>query len=244
MDVVTLTRPAEFVETRLINAILDGSYPIDTCLPGERDLADRLGVTRPTLREALQRLARDGWIEIRHGKPTRVRDFWREGNLGVLEAVSNRRWAAPPGFVSQLLEVRLALAPAYTRLAVEKHPEAVASLAAIGLELPLKASSPDQEAESAEAFAQFDWNLHHKLTILCGNPIYTLILNGFTGMYVSMARIYFRQYSSRRASETFYSALAATANSRDHTAAEIVTQQAMLTSLALWNTYTCSEEEG
>ncbi|XPE41305.1 GntR family transcriptional regulator [Shigella flexneri] len=35
-----------------------------------------IGVTRTTLREVLQRLARDGWLTIQHGKPTKVNNFW------------------------------------------------------------------------------------------------------------------------------------------------------------------------
>jgi GntR family transcriptional regulator, negative regulator for fad regulon and positive regulator of fabA len=64
------------------------SFPPGSNLPGERELAVQFGVTRPTLREVLQRLERDGWIEIRQGKPTRVRDYWQEGNLAVLVAVA------------------------------------------------------------------------------------------------------------------------------------------------------------
>ncbi|MFZ3080168.1 MAG: GntR family transcriptional regulator, partial [Bellilinea sp.] len=55
-------KPAEISESRLIDAILTGKFPIDTNLPAERELAVSLGVTRPTLRETLQRLARDGWL--------------------------------------------------------------------------------------------------------------------------------------------------------------------------------------
>ncbi len=39
-------RPAELVENRLINAIVDGDFPIGSTLPPERELARRLGVTR------------------------------------------------------------------------------------------------------------------------------------------------------------------------------------------------------
>src|SRR3990170_7275190 len=89
-------RPAELAETRLIAAILDGQFPINSTLPPERDLSTQLGVTRPTLREALQRLARDGWLEIRHGRPTRVRDYWHEGSLGVLGAMGGGGGGAAP----------------------------------------------------------------------------------------------------------------------------------------------------
>ena len=89
-------RPAELTESRLIAAILDGTFPINSPLPAERELSDRLGVTRPTLREALQRLGRDGWLEIHQGKPTRVRNYWQEGNLGLLNAITPMSDKLPP----------------------------------------------------------------------------------------------------------------------------------------------------
>ena len=104
-------RPAELAETRLINAMLDDQFPINSHLPPERTLAAQLGVTRPTLREALQRLARDGWIEIHHGKSTRVRDYWHEGSLAVLGTIARRQDHIPPEFVPNLLQVRAVLAP-------------------------------------------------------------------------------------------------------------------------------------
>ena len=51
-------KPAEVAESRLITAILDGRFPIGQPLPPERELAGQLGVSRPALREALQRMAR------------------------------------------------------------------------------------------------------------------------------------------------------------------------------------------
>src|SRR5512136_1419231 len=126
------SRPAELAETRLISAILDGAFAIHSSLPAERELAAQLGVTRPTLREALQRLARDGWVEIRHGRPTRVRDYWREGNLGVLGAIAQHQEHLPSSFVPNLLHVRFLLAPSYTRLAFENaRPQVAETLAGL-----------------------------------------------------------------------------------------------------------------
>jgi len=51
-------KPAAFAERQLIGAILDGSYPAGDALPGERALSQALGVTRPSICETLQRLAR------------------------------------------------------------------------------------------------------------------------------------------------------------------------------------------
>lgn len=243
MDDYKLPRPAEFAETRIIDFILNGTYPIGSTLPAEREFAESLGITRPTLRETLQRLARDGWLEIRHGKPTRVRDFWLEGSLGVLEAVSRRAWAAPPDFVSNLLEVRLALAPAYAALAIQNHPQAATRLAEQGMELSAFESDPARIDETVEAFARFDWRLHHELSVLSENPVYTLILNGFSSLYIPLAQHYFHRTESQRASLVFYADLAAAAASADPQAAEKATRQAMAESCRLWKIASLQAEE-
>ena len=109
-------RPSEHAESALVAAILDGKFPPGSTLPGERALAGQLGVTRPTLREAIQRLARDGWLTVAHGKPTVVNDFWSKGGLNVLGKLVEHQKHLPADFIPNLLEVRLQLAPAYTCL--------------------------------------------------------------------------------------------------------------------------------
>jgi GntR family transcriptional regulator len=48
---------------RLGDALRRGAYPPGSRLPGERDLAGSLGVSRSTLRLALGMLAEEGWLE-------------------------------------------------------------------------------------------------------------------------------------------------------------------------------------
>lgn len=217
-------KPAEAAEERLIFGILTGRFPIDSTLPGERDLSTLLGVTRPTLREALQRLARDGWLEIQHGKPTRVCNYWLEGSLGVLAALVQHPAYLPPDFVPHLLQVRQLLAPTYTRLAVERQPFRIAELARQGGGLP----------DCAEAFSEFDWRLHLDLTKNSGNPVFVLILNGFRDLYPLMARLYFDPPTARQASRRFYASLANLAGDGDGPGAEKLAEQVMLQSLELW----------
>jgi len=224
MDWAAPTKPAEFAETCLIDAILDGQFPIDSALPGERELAARLGVTRPTLREALQRVARDGWIEIRHGKPTRVRNYWQEGSLGVLAAIARRPQHLPQDFIAHLLQVRLVMAPGYTRQAVERCPQAVAARLLDCLNLP----------DDPAAYAAADWEIHYFLTQASGNPVFTLILNGFRDLYPPMACVYFQAQDARRRSLQFYRELHAAAQEARPAEAEDITRQVMVDSLTLW----------
>ncbi len=64
--------PAGIAEHYIVESIWKGKFAPGTILPAERELADSIGVTRTTLREVLQRLARDGWLTIQHGKGTRI----------------------------------------------------------------------------------------------------------------------------------------------------------------------------
>jgi GntR family transcriptional regulator, negative regulator for fad regulon and positive regulator of fabA len=217
-------KPAEFAENRLIEAILSRHFPIDSALPAERELATQLGVTRPTLREALQRLARDGWLEIQQGKSTRIRNYWQEGNLGVLSALARFANYQPDNFIPNLLFIRVLMAPSYTRLSIENSPEEVADILYKHITLP----------DSEQAYASFDWDLHHQLTILSGNPIFTLILNGFRELYYPMACQYFQLESARSSSKTFYAHLYQVAISPNPQKAEQITRKVMQQSLALW----------
>jgi GntR family negative regulator for fad regulon and positive regulator of fabA len=217
-------RPIDHVEESLVKAILDGVYAPGSRLPGERALSEQLGVTRPTLREALRRLERDGWLTIQQGKATRVNDFWREGGPNILSAMVRYGDHLPPGFVSNLLEVRCLLAPAYTAAAVRDNAPAVKALL----------EPHETLAESAAAFAIFDWRLHHGLTILSNNPIYTLILNGFAGFYEEAAGRYFSRPEARAASRSFYRRLLAAARRGAAEKAEMVTQEMMEESIRLW----------
>lgn len=224
MDWTAPEKPAQFCEHRLIAAILDGDFPINSTLPAERELAARLGVTRPTLREVLQRLARDGWLEIHHGRSTRVRDYWREGNLVVLAAIAQHSAHLPPDFAANMLSVRYLLAPAYTRLAVERAPQQV--IAALRPCLALD--------DDAAAFTEADWRLQLDLTLLSGNPVFTLIYNSFANLYQTLGEVYFREPDNRELSRSFYRDLLACAQNHDAACASTLVAQVMQASRERW----------
>ena len=217
-------RPAELTERRIITAILDGTFAVDSNLPAERDLSVQLGVTRPTLREALQRLARDGWLEIRQGKPTRVRNYWQEGNLAVLASIAQHGENLPPDFVPWLLSARVLLAPAYTRQAIEKNAVQVEScLSDFG-------SVPD----NPQAFANYDWNLHRQLSILGGNPFFTLFINSVRRLYEILGPRYFALPEARQHSRSWYANLRKCARECNGEEALHLTERIMQESLELW----------
>ncbi|MGA2550105.1 MAG: FadR/GntR family transcriptional regulator [Burkholderiaceae bacterium] len=84
---------------QLRSLIKAGAFEAGSRLPAERTLAVQLGVSRPSLREALIALEVEGWIEVRMGsgiyvcEPNRDRDagFDLEGEEAPLELIRARR---------------------------------------------------------------------------------------------------------------------------------------------------------
>lgn len=224
LDWGPVLKPAEITEKRLIKAILDRNFPPNSFLPGERELSDSLGVTRPTLRETLQRLERDGWVEIHQGKPTRVKDYLQEGRLGVLNSLAGHLDSLPQDFVENLLEVRLAMAPKYTALAVKNASDKV---------IKLLAEQPDPE-DLPITFSKFDWNLQHQLTLLSGNPVFVMILNSFEDLYLKLAPLYFSEPDARQRSLAYYQELTKAANEYDIGLVENLTKEVMQDSIEFW----------
>jgi GntR family negative regulator for fad regulon and positive regulator of fabA len=131
----------------------------------------------------------------------------------------------PAAFVPQLLEVRGALAPVYAREAVRQNGPGVVAL--------IDTITADLE-DTPNSFAHADWLLHHRLTVLSTNPVYTLMLNGFAGFYEDMARTYFVLAESRVSSRQFYADLRAAAAQGDADAAQAITHAVMQHSIDLW----------
>jgi DNA-binding FadR family transcriptional regulator len=82
---IEASTPAEAQFARLLRDIVSGAYAPGARLPAERDLAARLGCSRPTLRETLRRLSEWGLVEARRGSGVVVRPQ-RDWSIDVLPA--------------------------------------------------------------------------------------------------------------------------------------------------------------
>jgi len=218
-----ILRPTQYVEKILVTAILDGTYACGTALPNERSLAEQLGVTRPTLRETLQRLAAEGWLSIHHGKPTVVNDYWQEGGLRLLGTLSKYSTYLPNGFITHLLEVRLTMVPSVAGRAARFQPEILLNCLAEARNL----------AEDAKAFSDFDWKLQMLMARNSQNPVFSLILNDFAQIFANMATHYFNLKAARQASRTFYGELTRAIKNHADTVEDVV-KKAMEQSVSIW----------
>lgn len=114
MDVKPVARRslADSVFEQLASEILAGGIATGLALPPERTLTEQFQVNRQAVREALQRLAQIGLVEIRHGDATRVAPYRRRAGLDLLP----RLLVAADGsidvaVVRSVMEMRSALGP-------------------------------------------------------------------------------------------------------------------------------------
>lgn len=116
----SVTRLSDAVAIELEKRILEGSLKPGDRLPSERDLATEMGVSRPSLREAVHKLAAKGLVQTRHGGGTVVTDR--------LEAPFVSPWQemlkGHPLLQSDLLEFRHMLEGEAARLASERASDA------------------------------------------------------------------------------------------------------------------------
>ncbi|NRA70154.1 MAG: fatty acid metabolism transcriptional regulator FadR [Gammaproteobacteria bacterium] len=190
--------PAGFAEEYLVDSIWTGRFPAGSFLPAERELSELIGVTRTTLREVLQRLSRDGWLTIKHGKPTKVNNFWETAGLNVLVTMARLDKNGIPELVDQLLSARTNVSVIYIRAALKTNPEKSRDIIH-----GYKAID-----DTAFAYSDFDYWMHHQLAFASGNPIYVLILNGFKDLYGRVGRLYFESEEARRLADAHYDELA------------------------------------
>ncbi|MFC8529095.1 FadR/GntR family transcriptional regulator [Nocardia sp. NPDC057227] len=100
--------------------VLSGELPPGSTLPSERQLAEALGVSRPAVREALQRLAGAGLVAVRQGDATTVLDYRNGSGLEILPRLLIRDGVLEPAVARSILEVRLHNGPKVAELAAAR----------------------------------------------------------------------------------------------------------------------------
>src|SRR5690606_17613157 len=102
---------------QIADEVLSGERAPGSTLPSERQLAEALGVSRPAVREALQRLAGAGLVSVRQGDATVVLDYRRGSGLEILPRMLIRQGTVDPAVARSILEARLHNAPKVAELA-------------------------------------------------------------------------------------------------------------------------------
>ncbi|WP_371500494.1 FCD domain-containing protein [Kitasatospora sp. NBC_00374] len=163
---------------RVKEMIVSGALAPGARLPNEADLAEQLGLSRNSLREAVRALTALRILVARQGDGTYVSGL--EPHL-LLEAMSFAADVSHGPSARQLLHVRRMLEPQATALAAGRLSEReLAELRAI-----LAAGA---QAESIERFVELDVEFHRVIVDSLGNPVLSTLL-GILSTHTQRLRI-------------------------------------------------------
>jgi GntR family transcriptional repressor for pyruvate dehydrogenase complex len=123
---VTRRSVSDQVFDQVLGEVMDGGLVAGEQLPSERQLAEVLGVSRPAVREALQRMAQARLVEVRHGGGATVRDFRKHGGLDLLPHLLVTDSGVDPVVARSVVEARTSVAPSIAALAAQRGGPALA----------------------------------------------------------------------------------------------------------------------
>ena len=145
--------------------ILSGALKPGDQIPAERDLADRFGVSRTAVREAIKSLTEKGLIEVFVGRGTFVTSLSPDR---VVESITLLLRNEPHN-VATLQEAREIFEVPTARLAAERRTEEhLARLRAIMAELEEERSVPARLVDA-------DTDFHVEIARATGNPVLVLL---------------------------------------------------------------------
>ena len=208
------------LEAYFIRALVEGTFEGE--LPMSSQLAESMGVSRTMVREVLKKLEAYGFVEAKRGKPVKVRDFWKQGNLLTLAKIVECSSKLPKKVLTDLMEIRASFVPFFVEKVVREKPHSLVALL-----------DGWDELEEPDEFVAFDWKLHKGVSLLSGNAVALLLINSFEGIYKWAASFYFTCERARESSKRFYEALIDACMEKDASKAAAITRKAMLESIAI-----------
>lgn len=173
---------------RFEGLILSGAFAAGEKLPPERELARRLGVSRPVVHEALVDIAAKGLVTITPRKGAMVNDFRRQGSVSLLiSLLEYHDGRLDSKLLDGLLNMRLLVEIENARLAARNRSKT--QLEEFNNVLRRESSVDHTDIE---VITHLDFEFHLILAIATDNLLYPLLLNSFKPVYTNLSGQFFK----------------------------------------------------
>jgi GntR family transcriptional repressor for pyruvate dehydrogenase complex len=177
---------ADQVASALVTMIVEQNLPPGETLPSATELAERFGVSRTVVREALAALAGRGIIDHSQGRESVVSTPGHEHLQELLGFRIQRDGVEPEA----LTEVRQSIEVLGAQLAAERKTDETLADMSAALDRLAAATTDDEFHEADIAF-------HRALAVASKNPIIVLVLDALSGLMRDLRRRYFRGHEKR-----------------------------------------------
>ncbi len=189
--------------------IVSGDLGSGDALPPERNLAVMLGISRPSVREALRVLTAMNVIEPRHGGGTYVTSL----DPTLLAQPINFLLQVEPHTSLYLFEVRQVLEVSAARLAAPRITDEVVD------ELQKLADQTAGALRQPNRYSELDFELHTKIVEAVDNPIYLSLYQSISDLLLESRRRTARIPAVRRQAHEDHLAIVGALRRRDPEAA-------------------------
>ena len=171
--VVRTSRLYEQIVQQIEESVLNGTLKPGDQLPAERELAQRLGVSRTAVREAVKALREKGLVEAYSGRGTFITDGTSQAarqSFDLMVKIGQQEGAP------HLAELRLILEPGIAALAAtrieEEHLSAMREAVAV----------MDRSQKDPAAYIEADLDFHLALAEAVANPLILSLIDSIVGL--------------------------------------------------------------
>jgi GntR family transcriptional repressor for pyruvate dehydrogenase complex len=163
----------EQIVQQIEESVLNGSLKPGDQLPAERDLAQRLGVSRTAVREAVKTLREKGLVEAYSGRGTFVTDGTSQAarqSFDLMVKIGQQEGSP------HLAELRLILEPGIAAMAAErvKDEDLTAMRDAVAV--------MERSQKDPEAYIEADLDFHLALAEAVANPLILSLIDSIVGL--------------------------------------------------------------
>jgi len=170
---VRTSRLYEQIVQQIEESIVKGDLKPGDQLPAERELAQRFGVSRTAVREAVKALREKGLVEAYSGRGTFITDGTTQAVRQSLDLMVK---IGQPEGSTHLAEVRAILEPEIAALAAVRIQEAEL------VTMREAVATMDKAGQDPEAYIEADLDFHLALAEGAANPLILSLLDSIVGL--------------------------------------------------------------
>jgi GntR family transcriptional regulator, transcriptional repressor for pyruvate dehydrogenase complex len=174
--VIRNARLYEQIVQQIEESVLNGSLKPGDQLPAERDLAQRLGVSRTAVREAVKTLREKGLVEAYSGRGTFITDGTSQAARQSFDLMVKIGQQGQQEGLPHLVDLRLVLEPGIAAMAAERYTDE--DLTAMREAVAVM----DRSQKNAEAYIEADLDFHLALAEAVANPLILSLIDSIVGL--------------------------------------------------------------
>lgn len=176
----------ELFVQQIAGKIISGELKAGDKLPSEREMSDKMRISRSMVHLGLEELERMGFVRIEPRRGIYVTDYTREGNFETLVALSRYGGVLDVGLRRSVVELRNSVyGGGLIRLAASHTPEDIAALREQVERLRELAEKGAEDRDCAVEMRRFEI----LVTELSGNMLFPLLMNSFGSAYQELWQV-------------------------------------------------------